>query len=486
MLKKFSSKLIVYFIILMSVLVITVFFMTESLIKKSHINLIRSQMATETEIINAYLQEKSILQSTSTHSLKNFAKPGQIRITIIRPDGVVLTDTDVDDVSSLDNHYYRKEIYGAIHNGTGESIRYSNTVKTDMLYYAKNFNSYILRLAVPLHSVNSSVKELKKITALTALGVFLLSTILIIIITLKITAPFNETLNFANNFAKGDYKKRILNYNDDEIGTLQRALNKMADTIVETINAHVLEKKKLETTIESINDGLAMIDTNKKILVSNSAFSEQLGISEEPKNKPYFEIIRNRTINSRIENALKSGEKDFFEAELLNEKIFNITLNPIKEDDKNMQGTLLVLHDISEKKKIEKIKSDLVTNVSHELKTPITIVKGYLETIKENPDNKEMMNDFIERAIENVDRQNALIQDIIKLSMIESSMEFEKEEINLRKIILNCIDIVMPKLNKKQINIKTEFPEKDYNVIANSFLAEEIFFNLIDNAIFIG
>jgi two-component system phosphate regulon sensor histidine kinase PhoR len=125
-----------------------------------------------------------------------------------------------------------------------------------------------------------------------------------------------------------------------------------------------------------------------------------------------------------------------------------------------------------------------VSNVSHELKTPIAIVKGYLETIKENPDNREMMNDFIERAIENVDRQNALIQDIIKLSMIESSKEFEKEEINIRQVILNCLDIVTPKINKKDIKLKTELSsELDYKIHANQFLVEEVFFNIIDNAI---
>jgi two-component system phosphate regulon sensor histidine kinase PhoR len=117
-----------------------------------------------------------------------------------------------------------------------------------------------------------------------------------------------------------------------------------------------------------------------------------------------------------------------------------------------------------------------VTNVSHELKTPIAIVKGYLETIKENPDNKSMLNDFIDRALENVDRQNALIQDIIKLSMIESSKEFEKEEVNIRRIILNCLDILTPKISKKGIALHTDFPEINYYTVANDFLAEEIFF----------
>lgn len=298
------------------------------------------------------------------------------------------------------------------------------------------------------------------------------------------TRPFNETLNFANNFAEGNYRKRILNYSSDEIGTLQRSLNRMADTIVETLDQHIFEKKKLEATLESISDGIAMIDSAKRILISNRAFTYLLSIEMEIKEKPYYEVIRNRTLNAKIENALSSGERDSFETELLNDRYLEAVINPIKADNNIIQGILLVIHDISEKKQIEKIKSDLVSNVSHELKTPIAIVKGYLETIREYPDNMEMTRDFIDRAIENVDRQNSLIQDIIKLSMIESSKEFEKEEINIREAILNCLDIVTPKINKKGISLKTEFPhDTDYKIMANQFLVEEVFFNIIDNGI---
>jgi signal transduction histidine kinase len=149
-------------------------------------------------------------------------------------------------------------------------------------------------------------------------------------VILKITGPFKETLSFAENFSKGDYKKRILNYTDDEIGSLQRALNKMADTIVETIEAHIFEKKKLETTLESISDGIALIDASKKILIWNKTFTFYIGIESDPKDRPFFEVIRNRLLNSKLEKALVSGESDAFEIELLNEKVFDVIINPIK------------------------------------------------------------------------------------------------------------------------------------------------------------
>jgi two-component system phosphate regulon sensor histidine kinase PhoR len=444
-----------------------------------------NEMVRYSDIINLSISEVFLKNKNKEVAIliNDFAKAANVRITLINMDGTVTFDSDVSDVSSLENHYYRQEVYQAIHNGSGNSIRYSSTVKTDMLYYAKLYDKYVLRLAIPLYTLNESLSELRMLIIKIAAGVFFIAVIIVVVVILKITGPFKETLSFAENFSKGDYKKRILNYTDDEIGSLQRALNKMADTIVETIEAHIFEKKKLETTLESISDGIALIDASKKILIWNKTFTFYIGIESDPKDRPFFEVIRNRLLNSKLEKALVSGESDAFEIELLNEKVFDVIINPIKEDNQLLKGVLLVLHDISEKKKIEKIKSDLVTNVSHELKTPIAIVKGYLETIKENPDNKSMLNDFIDRALENVDRQNALIQDIIKLSMIESSKEFEKEEVNIRRIILNCLDILTPKISKKGIALHTDFPEINYYTVANDFLAEEIFFNIIDNAI---
>jgi len=316
-----------------------------------------------------------------------------------------------------------------------------------------------------------------------SIAVLIVSIFMIVFISNKITKPFNETLSFAADFANGNFTRRILNYNNDEIGYLQKSLNKMADTIVATINAHVLEQKKLEAILESISDGIAMVDSDRHIVIYNNSFLTMLGLTVEISGKQYFEIIRNSALNAGIKKSLESGEKDIFEIEMSNDRFFEAVINPIN-NERIVNGILVVLHDVSEKRKIGRIKSDLVSNVSHELKTPIAIVRGYLETIKENYDNKEATINFIERAIDNVDRQNALIQDIIKLNMIESAKEFEKEKIDLKIIIERCLDLLAPKISKREIILINNLNGGiDYSVIGNLFLVEEIFFNIIDNGI---
>jgi len=486
MIKKLSNKLIFSYIILTITLALVIFTMLGSLLRTIHISILKTEMSRYDELIDLELKKLKIKPLPSKQlsaMIFEFSGIMKLRITIINLTGEVIADSEVKDYSQLENHQYRKEVIDALSSGSGFSTRYSSTIKTDMLYYAVSKGNFIIRLSKPLHEVDQSMLSLRNMIFHVSLFVLISSIIIIIIISFKITNPFKETLNFADDFAKGNYKKRIMNYSNDEIGSLQKALNKMADTIVKTINEQVLEQKKLEATLDSISDGIAMVDSNKQIVIYNNSFLSMLGITADLKNKQYFEIIRNSTINSRIETSIKAGEKDTFEVEMSNDRFFEAVINPIK-GRKIIEGILIVLHDISEKRKIEKIKSDLVSNVSHELKTPIAIVRGYLETIKENYDNKLLTMSFIDRAIENVDRQNSLIQDIIKLSMIESAKEFEKEKIDIKIIIERCLDLLAPKILKREINLINSLSNNiNYSLMGNLFLVEEIFFNIIDNGI---
>jgi two-component system phosphate regulon sensor histidine kinase PhoR len=486
MLNRLSNKLIFSFISLTVILNVIIFVLVGNELKSSHINIIKMEMSRYSELIGLELDDLSIKPAPSSNLTKIVSKFSEImdlRITILKKEGSVIADSDIADFSSLDNHQYRKEIMDALDSGHGFSTRYSNTLKTNMLYYALSREEYIIRLSKPLYEIDQSAASLKQVVFNVTAVILFLFIALIIIISLIVTKPFKDTIRFASDFANGDYKKRFLNYSRDEIGLLQKSLNRMADTIEETINNLILERKKLEAILHSINAGIAMVDSNKYIVINNDSFLAMLDISADIKNKQYFEIIRNSTLNSKIEKNLKAGEIEIFEAEMYNDRYFEFVLTPIRKEN-IIQGILIILHDISEKKKIEKIKSDIISNVSHELKTPIAIVKGYLETIQENYDNREIVMNFIESAIDNIDRQNSLIQDIIKLSMIESSKGFEKEMIDLKAIIERCVELLSLKIANKGIGVVNNLKSAlNYSVVGNRFLAEEIFFNIIDNGI---
>ncbi len=382
----------------------------------------------------------------------------------------------------MDNHRYRVEIKDAINNGKGYSVRYSNTLKTDMLYYAVAYPRYVVRLAKPLYEIDGSVRQVRELIILLGFLALGVTGIIIMIISRRVTRPIVETLNFAEQFSRGDYSRRILNYSDDEIGTLQRSLNRLADIIVDKIDNLLLEQNKLEVTIESIHDGIGVVDINKKLVIANGAFADLLEIKNLSAGPLYYEVIRSSSFNSMIEYALSHGEKTSFEEEFVNGTICEVAISPIREE-KTIRGILLVLHDVTEKKKIERLKTELVGNLSHELKTPITILRGYIETMKDHLHEQDLCRGFISKSLVNIDRQNSIINDMLKLNRIETSSDFQWEEINIKEIISNCVDLLSAKAIVKKVDLSVDSSGMNESVTGNRFLAEEVFFNIIDNAI---
>lgn len=482
--KKIQNKIIISVAAIIILFAIALLIFVDNQLRKDHLVIIKSEMDMETELIELLLTGKALKADNLSQQLANISKKINYRITIIGLDGIALADSEKP-VSDMDNHLYRKEVKDSIASGKGESIRFSHTLNIDMLYFARNNGKYIIRISKPLYQIDDALNNLRIIIFLTAFGIMIFALFFIMIFSKKITDPIKETMNFAEDFANGDYTKKILNYKNDEVGALQRSLNKLADVIVNKMSALAIEQNKLMVTIDNISDGIAVIDSNKKIVIANKAFASMLKLTEYI-NKKYYEIIRSSNLDSIIEFCLLNGERVNFTNKFNNDIICDIFIIPLKEI-KSIQGILLVLHNITEKKKLDEMKTELVANLSHELKTPVTIIKGYLETIKENFKepviDKNLLTDYINRAIQNAERQNSILNDMLKLNMLESIADFSSEKINLKDIIANCVNILSAKAEKKKLDIDfiTDFPYKD--IPANKFLVEEIFFNIIDNAI---
>ncbi len=472
---------------LIVILIFFLLFFINNLVREMYFNMLSREMKRDLKLVESYYaagtgENRRTDQLIAKNKIDRIAEITEMRITIIDYSGIVVYDSNVEDVSTLDNHRYRKEVNEAISVLYGESIRYSNTLKINMLYIAKKGEHFIFRAAKPLYEINNKLSNLKRTILLSGIIIIIISIIIIMVISKKISGPIREAVIFSQNFAMGDYSSRIMNYDDNEIGILQKSLNDMADIINEKINNLIIEQKKLKVTIESIQEGIAVIGNSGKILICNSAFGNMLNINTEPVDKIYYEIIWNSSLNEKIKYTLSTGKRITLEVALSGGNVYTAVINPFREED-NIRGILLVLHDITEQKKIDQIKTELIGNMSHELKTPVAILMGYLETMREHLNDKKMMENLIEKALANIERQNSLIDDILKLNKLEEDIRFLSETIDIEEILLNCIEILMPKCEKKNINIETAFIKADRNIQGNRFLAEEVFFNLVDNAI---
>ncbi|HEY1406343.1 MAG TPA: histidine kinase dimerization/phospho-acceptor domain-containing protein, partial [Spirochaetota bacterium] len=483
--KRFARKIIFLYATFITGIILFLLLFFNNLIYDAHLSIIKREMDEKGNFVEQIFREEHASPDkpdSITRAAKTAAGIINLRLTVINSDGRVISDSEVPDVSLMENHLYRPEIQDSRENKMGFHIRRSATVKTDMLYCAKKYGSVYIRLAKPLHEIDASIAILRRgvLTAGTVLAIGTL--LLIILVSRRLAKPIAETGEFATQFASGNFDRRILNYSDDEIGSVQRALNAMADTLVGTINDLRSGQEKLRTTLETIPDGIALVAPDGKISFSNKAFADIFALSVSPVGRLHFEIIRSREINLELEAILKNGTPPRPEEISLGDRIFELFLNRVREGDAQ-HSALLLLHDITEQKKMERIKSELVGNMSHELKTPIAIMRGYLETIRESTQPNEQIRQFIDKAIENADRQNSLITDILKLHLMESSTEFPREEIHLDSIIDSIITLIKPKAAEKEISFSVHTEDLKRRIPGNRFLAEEIFFNLIDNAV---
>ncbi len=486
MFKKISNRLIVSFAAFIIALMAVLLYLITAQTREFYLSVIKREITEKINFVELEIRNDQRNFSPGAPGLKKrvreLSRVINLRITLINFKGTVLADSENPDVSTMENHAYRIEISQALSRGGGESIRYSSTLHADMLYLAKRSEAEIIRLAKPLNEVDEIISQLIRYILIAGSVAVLLAVAIVISITRRATGPISETMSFARDFSDGDFSRRIRSYRSDEIGDLQKALNRLADTAQERINRLTLEQQKLGTIIESIHDGIMVIGTDKRILLANSACKMILDISTEAGGKLFFEAIRNRALNSRIEQGHLTGQAIAFNEELLNGRHCEIDINPIKGGN-TLQGTLIVLRDVTEKMKIEKMKIDLVSNMSHELKTPLAILKGYLETLEQHLGDPAEAHELLLKAITSADRQNLLINDILRLNRLETSADFMMETLELTDVIRDCVEILNQKAAEKHISITFNADDRSGGVQGNKMLAEEVFFNIIDNGI---
>lgn len=479
MLRTISNKIIVSTTgIIMIMMLILVFFLND-ILRTKHAGTLHEVLSDKLTCLTLIMHKIPAhrLDRDAVSRLDGITGQYKIDMTIVNTAGDLLYSTRKEPGNILE----KIEVKEALHEGEGTDIRYDSAVDSNVFYYAKQKDDAVIILSTKMRDYDNERKEITGLVMTFGTIAIIVSALVITIISKRITRPIADTISFSRQFSQGIYTRRIYNYSDDEIGDVQRSLNHMADTIMETIEDHVLEQKKLSITLDTVSDALAVFTPEGLTMLANSAFRDFFSVETEPVNTHYYELIRSSSLNTKIEYSLSKGVSASFEETYFNDRVLEVILEPIREHP--LKGLLLVAHDITERKRIQQMKADLVSNMSHELKTPITIMKGYLETIRENLDDLDVSRMYIDKAIENAGRQNAIINDILKLNMIEGTRDFLEEQIHLKEIVDNCLQILKPKIQEKNIEVIPALSIIDHMIPGNQFLAENVIFNLIDNAI---
>nr|WP_321466127.1 ATP-binding protein [uncultured Desulfobulbus sp.] len=420
------------------------------------------------------------------------------RITLIDGNGVVLADSD-EDHTLMENHGKRPEVLAALSGEAGYSIRFSRTLGENMLYSAMPIklgldgHRGVLRLALSVSSIENAVGDYQKRTLAIAIGVVVLAILLALYSAQRISRPLEKMKQGAEQLTKGRIDQLVKidsEHMSVEMAGLANSINQMAEQINRRVRIIIQQRNELEAVFSSMADAVVAIDSEKNIIRMNQAAATLFSLSSEVvKGKAVQAIIRNPYILEMIDFTLGHNQQQEQKVTLsygAEPVMLEIHAVPLRDEADNSMGVLLVMNDLTKLNRLENIRQDFVANVSHELKTPITAIKGYVETLLDGAlDDEDNARRFLNIVVRQANRLDSIVDDLLILSRIEDREGKEDIELTVREVgpvLESALQTCAVNADEKDIVIEVECDEELYAPI-NQPLLEQAVINLLNNAI---
>lgn len=495
---KFRIKLTALFMLLIGLSVLAAGIFTGQFYKHNHLEALGSHMEAQLHVLSAAAPwpegESASAQSEYLQAqARRFKALADMRVTYVAPDGEVLGDSD-HEPGTMDNHADREEVREALASGLGKSIRHSGTLDENMLYVAYAVHSEqtgqpvgVIRLAMSLSAVERNLDRMWMALALGLLAVFALAALVSYRVAHSITRPLERMTSAAKRMAAMDYTIRVPDAGRDEIGELGRALNAMSANLQDHMGEIRRNELHLQSVLDHMISGVVMIGPDGRIRVYNRSAELLLGsLARERVGRSYTEAKQQYELLQLIRAGFETGEPIHEELTVYypEERLLELHLVPIPMDDDIASGLLLVLQDVSAIRRLERMRSEFVANVSHELKTPVAAVKGFAETLLAGAvDDPETARSFLKIIHDESDRLNRLIGDILELSKIESRRSpLQFSPIDLRSFLERHLEFLGPEAAKKEIALELAVPEELF-IEADEDRLGQIVLNLLQNGI---
>jgi two-component system phosphate regulon sensor histidine kinase PhoR len=483
----FRRIFLLYFIVLLLSVIVIELYIT-NVVRSDHVNNLKDSLLIQARLISEKISfDPSGPLDEFCRQMKE--KTGA-RVSIIDINGKVLGDSD-NDSSSMDNHAGRLEIQQALVSGAGWAVRYSDTLRYEFLYTAKKIILEgqpvgFIRLAIPLKDVNESINTLRLKIDLVVISIFLLTGIILIWQMEKIRKFVNQIAEYAGAIAHGFLKKRLHLEGAGEFTGLAHSLNDMASKLETSIIQRDEKANRLNVIIKNIPDALLLINTSGIIELANNAARELFGISKLD-GRPFIEVVRNPELLSLI--VYVKHNRTTGSAELIidfpEERYLSVKVSPIFYKVGEMAGVAAIFHDTTRLKRLEQMRKDFVANVSHEIKTPITAIKGFAETLLDGAlYDREHAEKFLQTIKSQSERINRLVDDLLTLSSVELGViKMSRTDVDISDIIDHVIETVTVRAAEKDILLKKSVQTERKTINADRDRIEQIILGLADNAV---
>lgn len=477
----FRRIFLIYSVLIILSLILVEVYIT-SAVRDSHIEGLKKNLAVQIKLISAASPFNQKNNDSVCHALKE--KTGA-RVTVIASNGRVLGDSEKDS-SHMDNHLNRAEIKQAAVSGYGAAIRHSDTLQYDFLYFAAKSGPNFIRLSVPLNNIDEAVNSLRIKIIVVVSFALIITVVFVIWQTDHLRRLLKQVTDLSRSLARGDINKRLFLKDAREFEEIAENLNEMSASLQKLIAQHEEEEKRLNVILKSMPDALLIMDSKGTVLLSSSASEEFFG-DRDITGRTFIEVVRNREFSElvdKVRTGLVSGVAEF-KLDHPEERHLSVRVSPFFYKEDELAGYVAVFHDITMAVRLEQVRKDFVANVSHEIKTPVTAIKGFAETLLEGAlDDRENALNFLRTIKSNSERINSLVDDLMTISKIELGViKVEKANVRLEEAAENVLAVLQDKAAAKGLYLRVSIKPELAEINADRNRLIQIFMNLVDNAI---
>jgi two-component system, OmpR family, phosphate regulon sensor histidine kinase PhoR len=425
------------------------------------------------------------------------AAPTQSRVTLIEADGRVLGDSEVEprDLGRLENHRDRPEVREALQGRIGHDLRTSVSVSAPLLYVAVPVVDRgqkivgALRTAIPLAAVTSSYAALHRVMLAGALVALAVALGIGLFVARRVTRPVVQMEAIARRMSEGHFDVRAPVGSVDEIGALGRALNVMLARLREKIGDLEQERARSNAILDGMVEGVIAVDGHESIIRMNERARAMLGVGAgRGELKPFLEVVRNADLHEIFRECRAAADGAPVRRELVLRhpvpRRIQVNAVPLRLAGEGT-GAVMVLHDVTELRRLEAVRTEFIANVSHELRTPLTAIQGYLETLLTGAlEEPEHARRFLEVAFRHTERLGRLLNDLTDLSNIElGKVTLRSAPVHLEDVIDSALAIVQPRADSGEVRLETDLVPASITVYADHDRLAQILINLVDNAV---
>tara|TARA_B110000046_G_scaffold23696_1_gene22674 strand:- start:7412 stop:9190 length:1779 start_codon:yes stop_codon:yes gene_type:complete len=476
-------------VILFSILIVGL--MVQRQIEQASLRDISNNLSSQAFILQqSFANTGQQTQSQIQQTLKQIGQRTDTRVTLLTKDGVVIADSEFN-ASEMDNHRYRPEIIAANTADIGQSRRYSKTLQKPMLYVAvsamaSSGNLGYIRTALPTQRIDEEINYLRRVIIIAASLTALIALFIGYWLAMSFARPLRQMTLIAKNYAHGRYQLRIPSQRRDEIGDLARSLNQMADISSQRFDIIKTERDQLSTILKSMNEGVITVTSEGLITHVNAAACRMLRTSGE---RCLGQALKDIDGSDNLDQAFRQCQQQQTSVErtiqldgytFLRHYRLHVTL--LKQSHR--ADAILVLQDITAVQRIDKMRADFVANASHELKTPITAIRGFAETLIEDDTIDHAIQQRFMRKIHGQSiRLSALVSDLLALSRLESNDEAYNTQVDLQRVVQRVCANLQAVAQTQQVTLELQTKDGPVTLLGDDNALGQMATNLIDNAI---